>query len=224
MYAEDQLLPISALQHLLFCPRQCALIHVEREWAENRYTVEGSHLHEKAHTGGDEHRLNIRIARGLRIRSFSLGLSGQADIVEFEGKRGEETERITLVEYKRGRPKGNDSDRVQLCAQGMCFEEMLSVSIGSGAIYYGARRRRTEVVFDCDLRERVRAAAVELHEMIDSQRTPPAQRSKKCDFCSLFSKCQPDVTHGRKSASRYVDNTLNLILHDDVTDTDLPLW
>jgi CRISPR-associated exonuclease Cas4 len=213
VYPESQLLPISALQHLLFCERQCALIHVERLWAENRFTVEGQHLHRKAHGGREERRGATRIVRQLWVRSLRLGLVGQADVVEFEGGRGQRSEvggqgeknewkRVTPIEYKRGRPKRDDSDRVQLCAQALCLEEMLETQIGSGELFYGQRQRRTQVEFDSPLRERTEAAAQRLHAMIDARETPPAVRTKKCDACSLIALCLPDVRFcGRQFAA-----------------------
>src|SRR6202044_236387 len=138
LYLEEDLLPISALQHLLFCERQCALIHIEQQWAENRLTVEGQHLHRKAHKETGKRERDLRIARGLSLRSFVLGLIGKADVVEFRplddaarkrlAERGPWGDRlasgdwsVTPVEYKRGKPKKDDSDRVQLCAQAMCL-------------------------------------------------------------------------------------------------------
>jgi CRISPR-associated exonuclease Cas4 len=223
-FSEDQLLPISALQHLLFCERQCALIHVERQWADNRFTVEGQHLHRKAHGGREEQRGNVRIVRRLLVRSLRLGLVGQADVVEIEFDATVETKgtvpfsfadsgisgqspvivRVTPIEYKRGRPKTNDCDRVQLCAQALCLEEMLAVQIDSGALFYGKRQRRTPVEFDEPLRAKTEAAAARLHHMIAAHETPPAIRMKKCDTCSLFHLCLPDVTQTSRSASRFV--------------------
>jgi len=211
MYTEDQLLPISALQHLLFCERQCALIHIEQVWAENRFTVEGQHLHRKAHAAGAEKRRAVRTARGLALRSFQLGLVGKADIVEFQQAdagqaAGPPSVRrpsresltsghwlVTPVEYKRGKPKTNDSDRVQLCAQALCLEEMLAIPIPAGALYYGQKRRRTEVLFDATLRSLTTRTAARLHALIASQQTPPARREPKCETCSLLPLCMPDV-------------------------------
>lgn len=242
MYPEDQLLPISALQHLLFCERQCALIHVERQWAENRFTVEGQHLHRKAHHGRDEWRGNVRIVRGLWIRSFRLGLVGQADVVELEpapsavvGRSESRTGnlslrldgqdcppyvRVTPIEYKRGRPKKNDSDRVQLCAQALCLEEMLGVTIDAGDLFYGKRQRRTHVDFDEPLRTTTQAAAMRLHQMIASGETPPAVREKKCDTCSLFNLCLPEVTQTSRSATRFVGRQFAGHLRDGIPTTD----
>jgi CRISPR-associated exonuclease Cas4 len=240
LFSEDRLLPISALQHLLFCERQCALIHLERQWAENRFTVEGQHLHRKAHGGREEQRGNVRIVRRLWVRSFRLGLVGQADVVEIEfaeragelgtvpfsfadsGKLGQSPAfaRITPIEYKRGRPKANDCDRVQLCAQALCLEEMLDARIDSGALFYGKRQRRTQVDFDDSLRDKTEAAAARLHEMIATHDTPPAVREKKCDTCSLFHLCLPDVTQSSRSASRFVGRQFAAHLRDGLPTTD----
>jgi CRISPR-associated exonuclease Cas4 len=238
MYPEDQLLPISALQHLLFCERQCALIHVERLWAENRFTVEGQHLHRKAHHGRDEWRGNVRIVRGLWIRSFRLGLVGQADVVELEAAEARGTvpffladleksrqfpafDRVTPIEYKRGRPKKNDSDRVQLCAQALCLEETLGVTIDAGDLFYGKLQRRTHVEFDQRLRSATQAAALRLHQMITSRETPPAVREKKCDTCSLYNLCLPEVTQNSRSATRFVGRQFAGHVRDGLPTSDL---
>ncbi|MEM5790240.1 MAG: CRISPR-associated protein Cas4, partial [Syntrophobacteraceae bacterium] len=177
MYHEDDLLPLSALQHLIFCERQCALIHVEQAWEENRLTTEGMLLHERVHEVGAETRAGVRIERGVALRSLKLGLTGKADVVEFH-REG----RAWLpfpVEYKRGKPKPDECDLVQLCAQAMCLEEMLCIDVPEGAIFYGQPRRRLEVVFDDGLRNRTAAAAKALHEMIAEGRTPPGRYEKR---------------------------------------------
>ncbi|MDY0226148.1 MAG: CRISPR-associated protein Cas4 [Desulfomicrobium apsheronum] len=130
MYLEDELLPISTLQHVLYCERQCALIHIERVWEENLFTVEGRILHDTVDSGENSVRAGRRIARSLPLRSLSLGISGIADVVEF----GSGGTKVLPVEYKRGRSKSADWDRVQLCAQAMCLEEMLGVEIRQGAL------------------------------------------------------------------------------------------
>lgn len=209
MFGEDQLLPLSALQHLLFCERQCALIHIEGLWAENRLTVEGRHLHEKAHEGADETRGGVRIVRGLPLRSVRLGLVGKADVVEFHPPEPLGTRpRPFPVEYKRGRPKRHDADRVQLCAQALCLEEMLGVAVPSGALLYGRTRRRFDVAFDEALRGLTEHTAQRLHELIGSGRTPRAVREPKCDSCSLVNLCLPDALRPRLSATRYVERSL----------------
>lgn len=207
MYDENDLLPISALQHLMFCERQCALIHIEQAWAENRLTAEGRVMHERAHDGSSESRGSVRIARGLRIRSFRLGLIGQADIVEFH-KQGGGTAQPFPVEYKRGRPKSNRCDEVQLCAQAMCLEEMLEVSIPSGALFYGQPRRRTDVVFDSGLRSLTEDTTRRLHELIRLGITPAAVYEKKCDACSLYDLCKPKTTGRGGSVQQYMEKMI----------------
>jgi len=199
-FTEDDLLLLSGLQHLMFCERQWALIHVEGSWVENRLTVEGRHLHEKAHEGGPETRDGVRIARGLRLHSFRLGLAGQADVVEFH--KGQPFP----VEYKRGRPKPDRCDEVQVCAQAMCLEEMLGVPVPQGALYYGQPRRRHDVAFDEALRGEVEALAARMHELFRAGLTPAAQYESKCDNCSLYNVCLPKVAGQRKDARRYIES------------------
>ena len=209
MFTDDALLPISALQHLLFCERQCALIHIERVWAENRLTVEGQHLHQKAHDGPTETRDGVRITRGLPLRSLRLGLVGQADVVEFHSRPAPDgTSQPFPVEYKRGKPKSHDADRVQLCAQALCLEEMLSANIPSGALYYGTTKRREDVQFDEWLRRLTEEACARLHQLIDGGRTPRAVREPKCDQCSLLNVCMPDALSRGRSALRYTERAL----------------
>jgi CRISPR-associated exonuclease Cas4 len=210
MFAEDDLLPLSALQHLLFCERQCALIHIEGLWAENRLTVEGRHLHERPDRGDTETRGSVRTARGDALRSLRLGMTGKADVVEFHHDQvsGALT-RVVPVEYKRGRPKRDNSDRVQLCAQALCLEEMTGLPIPDGALFYGTPRRRTEVSFDHEMRAITEQAARRLHEMIAGGVTPRAAREAKCDSCSLLHLCLPARPGGGRSAQRFVDHALD---------------
>lgn len=200
MYSEDDLLPISALQHLLFCPRQCALIQVERQWAENRFTAEGRVAHERVHEAGSETRGGRRIVSGLPLRSLRLGLSGQADVVEFDADGTP-----FPVEHKRGRAKEEDWDRVQLCAQALCLEEMTGKAVERGALFYGKNRRRTEVAFDAALRQRTEDTARELHELVDSGRTPAPVESGKCRNCSLAEICLPGALKVRRSVETYLN-------------------
>jgi CRISPR-associated exonuclease Cas4 len=204
-FPEDQLLPISALQHLIFCERQCALIHIERVWSDNEFTAEGNVLHERTHEGPDESRPGLRITRGLPVCSLELGLSGQCDVVEFH----EDLRRIFLVEYKRGKPKSHGADRVQLCAQALCLEEMLECPVEGGALFYGQRRRRTEVAFDKDLRQLTRDSTERLHELIASGITPVAAREKKCERCSLLPLCLPDALRFRRGAAAWFERQLH---------------
>ena len=211
MYSENDLLPISALQHLAFCPRQCALIHIEQLWAENFFTAEGRGLHEKVHSADTESRPGVRIVRGLRVRSLELGLVGQVDIVEFhEAESGIELKtekgfwRPFPVEYKRGRSKVDDCDRVQLCAQAMCLEEMLDSGIEYGAIFYGQPRRRERVKFSSSLRQKTESLARELHELFAARTTPKAKYQKKCKNCSLLESCMPSITGTKKNIEHYL--------------------
>ena len=245
MYSEDALLPISALQHLLFCRRQCALIHIEGLWAENRLTIEGQILHKRAHDAPGETRGKLRTCRGLALRSLRLGLIGKSDIVTFEfptieladawrlelqSARSLEEEafsfasaervRVTPVEYKRGRPKADDSDRVQLAAQALCLEEMLGVEVRVGALYYGTRRRRTEVAIDDELRTRVIQAAAELHDMIASRQVPRAAREPKCENCSLIELCLPDAVGATRAASVYLRRVIAENMNSSGPSTD----
>ncbi len=219
MYTEDDLLPISALQHLIFCERQCALIHIEGLWAENRLTVEGRQLHDKAHEAGSETRHEIRITRAVPLVSYQLGLSGVADVVEWHrphrpeniaGENGHaatnDTVRVVPIEYKRGRPKRDYSDRVQLAAQAIALEEMQSITIESGAIYYGKTRRRLDVPIDPPLRQRTADAAQRLHTLIRSGRTPSAELLPKCKRCSLYNLCLPHAS--RRSARRWFSRSV----------------
>ncbi len=203
MYSEDDLLPISALQHLIFCPRQCALIHIERAWSENFFTAQGRVLHERVHQENAERRRDIRVEYGMPLRSLRLGLSGRADVIEFH-RWTEGGWRPFPVEYKRGRQKPDNRDAVQLCAQAFCLEEMLNVSVADGAIYYGRERQRSEVKFDENLRKETEDTAGRLHRLIASGRTPPPVYEKKCDTCSLLDLCLPKTIQNKKSVSGYL--------------------
>ncbi|OPY12369.1 MAG: PD-(D/E)XK nuclease superfamily protein [Syntrophus sp. PtaB.Bin138] len=206
-YSEDDLLPLSALQHLLFCERQCALIHVEQTWVENLYTAEGRIMHERVDAGRSESRGDVRVVSGMPLRSLRLGLSGKADVVELHresGETGEALWRPFPVEYKRGRPKKEAWDKVQLCAQAQCLEEMMQVGVPRGALFYGKTRRRVDVAFDADLRRKTEEAARRLHDLIASGVTPRAHYNEKCESCSFLSFCLPMVTDGSRSAARYL--------------------
>jgi len=213
---EDDLLPLSALQHLLFCERQAALIHLEQLWAENPLTVEGRHLHERVDTAPGESRGDVRFARSLPLRSLRLGLVGRADLVELHrvpaGEAGAAVPGIPglwqpfPVEYKRGRPKPHHADEVQLCAQGLCLEEMLGTPVPAGALFYGQTRRRLDVPFGDDLRRETEDAAARLHRLLASGVTPKPVREPKCDQCSLIDLCLPGAP--AHSARRFLDRLL----------------
>lgn len=199
--AEPDFLPISALQHLRFCPRQCALIHIERLWVENRLTAEGRAMHEAAHEPGATTRGGVRTVRALALRSRALGLQGVADVVEFH-RLPDGRENPHPVEYKRGKPKENNADAIQLCAQALCLEEMLGIPISEGALFYGQTKRRLAVVFDKALRAETSRLAADLHALIFSGRTPPPEYSARCHQCSLYEHCKPKAV--TRSASAYL--------------------
>ena len=200
-YRDEDLLPLSGLQHFAFCRRQWALIHVENQWQENLRTVEGHLFHQRAHNEAQrERRGDTLILRGLSVVSYSLGLSGKCDVVEFhlapEGisLRGEVGLWLPYpVEYKRGKPKGHQADELQLCAQAMCLEEMLCCTIPEGALFYGEPRRRSIVSFSPQLRQSVQSFSDEMHQYYRRGYTPKAKPSKSCNACSLKELCLPQM-------------------------------
>lgn len=181
-------LPLSALQHWLFCPRQCALIHVERLWEENRLTAEGRLMHERVDKGVSESREGIRVLRSVQVASERLGIHGVADVVEMCD------DMPFPVEYKRGRPKAHRADEVQLCAQAMCLEEMTGHEVPAGALFYGTRRRRQAVTFDADLRALTATVASEARDGIAAcVLPPPIYDASRCEGCSLKRLCRPQA-------------------------------
>ncbi|HYE50740.1 MAG TPA: CRISPR-associated protein Cas4 [Azospirillaceae bacterium] len=205
-WPDEALAPLSALQHLVFCRRQCGLIHLEGVWAENALTAEGRVLHEAVDHAPGETRRGVRVARGIPLASRRLGLAGRADVVEFHPRRGGAPVPFP-VEYKRGAPKPHDADAVQLCAQALCLEEMLGVPVPAGALFYGATRRREEVAFGPALRDRVAELAAALHRLLAAGRTPPPEPGPKCRACSLRDACLPDLP-AAGSVARWLARTL----------------
>ena len=203
----DDLIMISALQHYSFCPRQCALIHIEQTWTESGRTAEGRIMHERVHDESRESRGDVRIDYGVSLRSLRLGLIGKADVVEFH-RRLEGPWRPFPVEYKRGKPKADDCDKVQLCAQAICLEEMLSVTIPAGALFYGQTRHRLDVIFDEVLRRETEETARRAHALIASGRTPPPVYEKRCESCSLMADCLPKTIQKRRSVKNYLTRIL----------------
>lgn len=196
--AEDALVPVSALQHYLFCPRQCALIHVERIWSEDGATAEGKILHERVDGGKPDRRGAVRTVRGMVLRCFEHGLAGKADAVEFSG---------TVpypVEYKRGRPKTHRADEVQLCAQALCLEEMFACPVPEGALFYAQTKKRQRVAFDAELRALTIRIAAETRAMIAEVRTPPPRVTPACRRCSLADQCQPKRLEKPVSIQRWL--------------------
>lgn len=200
-FADTDLLPLSALQHFDYCPRQSALIHLEQQWSENRFTAEGRAQHERVDRPEHETRKGIRYEYAVPLRSLQLGLIGKADVIEFH------PDKIYPVEHKRGRPKPTHCDWIQLCAQALCLEEMINTTIPEGAIFYGQPRRRQEIVFSDELRLETKETARALHELIGSGVTPTAQYNrKKCKACSLHDLCMPEP---QQQVSHYLEEALS---------------
>jgi len=231
MYTEEDFLPLSAIQHLIFCERQCALIHLERIWADNTLTLEGRHLHKRVDEEAPRRELrgDLVILRGLPLHSYQLGLVGRADVVELHRydenmDQGENSPELGLtavfdnlpgrwavvpVDYKRGKPKQEPSDRSQICAQALCLEEMLGVRIVHGYLYYGSQHKREEVHFTEDLRCLTMNAAKRLHELTDGGRTPICEEQPKCKNCSILEFCIPQVFVPEKKSTKYVEKCLS---------------
>ena len=196
MYTEDDFIKISALQHYVYCPRQCGLIHVDDAWQENVFTVRGNILHEKVDTDTYESRGNTKTVRGLRIHSYKFGITGRCDVVEF--KETENGKVVLPVEFKSGEPKEDISDKVQLCAQALCLEEMLNITIKQGAFFYGKIRRRNIVEIDKELRIQTENIILAVRQIVESKKIPVAEYQTKCHNCSLQSICQPKAMNKKK--------------------------
>ena len=188
----DDYIPLSALQHFLYCPRQCALIHLEQLWAESRHTAEGRLLHERADRPKGERRRGVRTVTAMPLSHAELGITGIADVVEFHA--GDAGEQPYPVEYKRGRPKAHRADEAQLCAQALCLEDMTGQDIPEGALFYGQRRRRTIVPFDAELRALVATITAEIRACLASGILPaPIYDPARCEACSLNGLCRPQM-------------------------------
>lgn len=186
---------ISALNQYVFCPRRCALMHVEGIWRDNEHTTVGTLLHDHADKPGYEVGESVTILRALPLRSIRYGIAGKADIVEMrEGLPAP-------VEYKKGRRRQFENDDIQLCAQGLCLEEMFACQVPVGYIYHAASKRRREVIFDWRLRQQTEAAIAAVRELLASGRVPAAELKPRCDGCSLRGVCLPELT-GVNSASQ----------------------
>ncbi len=192
--AEDPIL-ISALNQYVFCPRRCALMHVEGIWSDNEHTVVGSLLHDRADEPGYETDGEVTVLRALPLYSVRYGLAGKADIVEL--RDGEPVP----VEYKKGRRRRFDNDDIQLCAQAFCLEEMFLTEVPVGYIYHASSKRRREVIFDWRLREQTERTIRDVRQMLAQRIVPPAELKPRCDGCSLRSTCMPELTGGAVSAS-----------------------
>ncbi|MGB9755221.1 CRISPR-associated protein Cas4 [Roseiflexus castenholzii] len=227
-YTPEDLLPLSGIQHFLFCRRQWALIHVEMQWKENALTAEGRIMHQRVDDPFfTETRNGVVIARSVPVASYRLGLSGVCDVVEFvplslhpspigggdggEGVRLPNRQGLYLpapVEYKRGRPKHEPADKAQLCAQAICLEEMLSTNILRGYLFYGQTRRREAVEFTSELRTLVEEMSAEMHNYFSRGYTPRVKTHKGCRSCSLADVCLPVLQEKAMPASKYIKQNI----------------
>lgn len=211
-YPSEELLPISGIQHFMFCRRQWALIHVERQWQENALTAEGRLLHKRVDDPFfNETRNGVVTARAVPVTSYQLGLTGVCDVIEFTesslGVKLPGQQGLFLpapVEYKRGKPKSEPCDEAQLCVQAICLEEMLSVSIPHGFLYYGEIRHRIEVELTAELRSMVHEISDEMHAYFQRGYTPRVKPTKACRSCSLADICLPELQKKNISASQYI--------------------
>ena len=203
---------ISALEHYSYCPRQCALIHVEQTFEENLFTIRGQIAHERVDSAGDSVERGVKVARALPLWSDRLSLRGKSDLVEFR-----ETGPYP-VEYKLGKRAGIHAD-LQLCAQALCLEEMLGMDVSRGAIYYHGLRRRHEVEFDAALRSATLRAVEAVREQLRSQQLPPAPNDARCPACSLLNACLPSII-GEQARMRGLQGALfrPLVLADEDAD------
>jgi CRISPR-associated exonuclease Cas4 len=194
-WAEDDLVMISALEHYSYCPRQCALIHVEQTFDENLYTLRGRAVHERVDEPVGEFQEGVRVERALPLWSKRLGLIGKADVVEFHGATP------FPVEYKHGSKREREHDDLQLCAQAICLEEMTGKSVPRGAIFYHSSRRRREVELDQTLRQQVEQTVIEIRKMMTEKTLPPPVNDSRCRHCSLKESCMPAVVGEKARAA-----------------------
>ena len=230
MYTEDQLLPLSAVSQYVHCPRRCALIHLEQVWSENAVTAEGRVLHDKVDSGARESRGDLKILRSLRLRSLRLGVTGIADVVELHrctqaegGVQVPGCDGTWLpfpVEYKRGAAKDIRCYEVQLCAQALCREEMLSAHIPDGALFLGEKQHRTPVSFDDTLRAETESVCAAVQKLFAESLTPQADFNRRCSSCSLLEACLPQSAGTGKSVRKWLARQLEEICFPlDVTES-----
>lgn len=214
-YGDEDLLMLSGIQHITFCERQWALIHIEQQWAENKLTVEGNWMHQKV----DDPLLMNRNKEVVTLRSVTLvsrrlGLYGISDVVEMVAASSEENSirhpkypglwRLIPVEYKRGKPKKDQIDEVQLCAQAICLEEMYDICIEKGFLYYGETRHREEVLLTKELRTLVEEKCKRMHQLYEKKLLPPAICKAHCKSCSLNDVCMPKVLTKTPKVNSYL--------------------
>ena len=215
-YNEDDLLPLSGIQHFAFCERQWGLIHVENQWVENLRTAEGRLLHQRVDDPYfTESRGDVKTVRSVPLFSKNLGLYGVADVIELHRNTGDASGiGYSIVEYKSGKPKPDDRDEVQLCAQAICLEEMLGIKLDHGYMYYGETRHRHRVDFDVSLRSRVKTLAEKMHLLYTHGITPPAVKGKKCKNCSMEDICLPKLGGSSRKVEMYIAGVLEEMMKE----------
>jgi len=203
-YDDENLIALSCIQHYAYCKRQCSLIHIEGIWIENVFTAEGRIMHEKVHEENSKTAGGVKTETSVPVRSYVLGFIGKADVIEYcKNDKGEKL--VTPIEYKRGKSKLDNCDRIQLCAQAICLEEMMNCKIKKGFIFYGKTRRREEIVFVDELRKETIKLAEEIHEFIKAGVTSKAEyEENKCDRCSFLSYCMPKSMQKAVPADKYL--------------------
>lgn len=212
---EDEYLLISGIQHFVFCRRQWALIHIEQQWGENYFTIDGQIKHDKVdNTDTMESKEGIKIIRSMPIVSHELRINGKCDVVELQPhsngyyfSKYDEKYKVFPIEYKRGKPKKNDSDILQLLAQAMCLEEMLGLKIEEGACFYFETRRRERISFTNELRIRLIEILNEMYNYYERKHTPRVRKTGKCKTCSLKDMCLPEI-EGTISVPKYIEKRL----------------
>ena len=211
-FLEDELVPISALSHACYCERRFTLIHLEQQWEENRFTAEGRALHERVDAEHHESRRLFKQEYGMAVRSLQHGLIGKCDLVELWYNKDGKVEKVSPVEFKRGKKKADDTDRVQLCAQVLCLEEMFGIAIDGGQFYYLQEHRRTNEAVDAPLREKTIALIERIMKIRETGETSAAKYEKrKCDNCSMVDWCMPkSAGDGHKRVSRFIETQLRL--------------
>jgi len=213
MNKDVRLIPLSALQHYAFCPRQCALIHNEQAWADNYLTAQGNLLHKRVDSGEPETRNGIRFERAVMVSAEQLGLTGKLDLMEKELSTG----KLTPVEYKKGKAKSGNWDKVQLCAQGLCLEEMTKQTVTEGYLWYWQTRKREYVAFDENQRQQTLDIISKVSAIFSSGTLPKPIFSKKCRACSLIDICNPKVIEQDHSA-RYINQLFSTFDKSDESD------
>ena len=220
MYCEDDYIQLSGIQHFAFCKRQWGLVYLEQQWLENLRTAEGRIVHERAHDSfSTEKRKDLIISRGIQVSSKELGISGECDVVEFHRSDPESAQaayipeydgffKVIPIEYKRGTSKTEEFDRLQLCAQALCLEEMLCVYIPEGFIYYAETKRRQKIEFSDELKNSVRNIVSQIHDYSSRGITPSAKRTKSCNACSVRDICLPQLEK-KKSAKGYIMSAIS---------------